>query len=827
MTLFRKGDDEGRGGVKTAPEMRGDGVGTVRRGIGRVVVFCLALAGKAVVGGEWRDDFTDGSRIAASFNAVVVGGVVKVDHPGVLTMRISNGSFETSDAMASFFPGWSFFEMDGQDFGVIPGGLWTIDGTNAYGATADANDPGTDAGFMVSSNMMWAGPTNFRFDGGASCRVHARAYKVRYSYNYCEYAEMISMPIRGVPPYVAFWCRAADEYGTRERSEFQVWSQSPDDQTKKLELLRNGRVSDVGDPQPWNVAAFYGGKPEFAFGPGPFQTMPGVDGKMWYRYRAKFQPVDAFSNRLCLGVNSHGWEESDDATTTVWFDRVEVVDKDGHPVTANGWIVSEPITNRGSSWGVFHCGVPSLDGLENIPVAVVDPVSLQPLPGFERLTDGHDLSPLTNRVIRLKADLVVSSGGDTMRIDWWSVTYVGGAGPEPPYAVEAQSLSASSIKVAWTRSPGAVRYRLYRSETPSGMPKVLVRSLPGTNWTDEGLTPNKRYWYIVSASNAAGEGDDSLTRWNVAGAAMTRPVNPWVVADRVPGVIYSSPSFSFTNKAVVGTGGLAGYKHEFSTRESDVPTLFWDPVSPLHKEPGEGVYYLHVVSVNSNNEEGGYARYGPFCYFNEVVGPFRLSASRRDAFPDGHDSITVGPAGTLTNRLNGQVIATPKLFYIEVVEGLCFVGAGLTNNGRPAVYSTPESFSFDVSSLQAGRVKLRVWWEAQPQEATEIVLYFNPGMSLADKNGAVVYESVVDPDAGQMAEFFVNSPEDKPLTVRIYDVRERRLVRTLQARGGELTRVVYDCRTEDGRPLPNGTYGAVFLAEGMRTEVKFVVRRRR
>jgi hypothetical protein len=77
--------------------------------------------------------------------------------------------------------------------------------------------------------------------------------------------------------------------------------------------------------------------------------------------------------------------------------------------------------------------------------------------------------------------------------------------PGAPGALTATPGDAQ-IGLTWTAASGAVRYRVQRG-TSSGGPYTTLRSdLLVTSFTDTGLTNGTTYYYVVSASNLAGEG---------------------------------------------------------------------------------------------------------------------------------------------------------------------------------------------------------------------------------------------------------------------------------------------------------------------------------
>ncbi|WP_424862167.1 chitinase [Streptomyces sp. MMS24-I29] len=70
--------------------------------------------------------------------------------------------------------------------------------------------------------------------------------------------------------------------------------------------------------------------------------------------------------------------------------------------------------------------------------------------------------------------------------------------PAAPTGLKAGTVTASSVDLSWTASPGATGYNVYRNGT-----KVL--SATGTSATATGLTASTAYSFQVTATNSAGE----------------------------------------------------------------------------------------------------------------------------------------------------------------------------------------------------------------------------------------------------------------------------------------------------------------------------------
>lgn len=100
--------------------------------------------------------------------------------------------------------------------------------------------------------------------------------------------------------------------------------------------------------------------------------------------------------------------------------------------------------------------------------------------------------------------------------DWVpSVSAVWGGPPPPPptppaapTGVSATSPTKKKITVAWSAVTGATSYTIKRA-TISGGPYMTVGTTTSTSFSNGGLTSGVRYYYVVAASNAHGEGPNS------------------------------------------------------------------------------------------------------------------------------------------------------------------------------------------------------------------------------------------------------------------------------------------------------------------------------
>jgi hypothetical protein len=82
---------------------------------------------------------------------------------------------------------------------------------------------------------------------------------------------------------------------------------------------------------------------------------------------------------------------------------------------------------------------------------------------------------------------------------------------QPPAAPAGLSATAGSeqISLAWTAASGATFYNLHRATVSGGPYTPILIDWPGTSFIDSGLTNGTTYFYVVTATNTAGESPQS------------------------------------------------------------------------------------------------------------------------------------------------------------------------------------------------------------------------------------------------------------------------------------------------------------------------------
>jgi Fibronectin type III domain len=80
--------------------------------------------------------------------------------------------------------------------------------------------------------------------------------------------------------------------------------------------------------------------------------------------------------------------------------------------------------------------------------------------------------------------------------------------PPAPTGLTAAA-GKGKIALSWNTSGGSKNYKVKRSLINGGPYKVIATGVTGTTYTNTGLRPGVRYYYVVTAVNAAGESGNS------------------------------------------------------------------------------------------------------------------------------------------------------------------------------------------------------------------------------------------------------------------------------------------------------------------------------
>jgi hypothetical protein len=125
--------------------------------------------------------------------------------------------------------------------------------------------------------------------------------------------------------------------------------------------------------------------------------------------------------------------------------------------------------------------------------------------------------------------------------------------PGAPGALTATA-GSEQISLTWTAASGATLYNIHRGDASGGPYTPIQSDWPGTSFTDTGLTNGTPYFYVVTATNATGEGPAS----NEASATPFEPVSTTTALASAPNSSTFGQSVTFTATITSGSGVPAG-----------------------------------------------------------------------------------------------------------------------------------------------------------------------------------------------------------------------------------------------------------------------------
>ncbi|WP_438444164.1 pectinesterase family protein [Gorillibacterium sp. sgz5001074] len=100
------------------------------------------------------------------------------------------------------------------------------------------------------------------------------------------------------------------------------------------------------------------------------------------------------------------------------------------------------------------------------------------------------------------------------------------------------------IALSWEAVPEATSYAVKRSTSAAGPFAAIAKGVTGTSFTDAGLVNGNRYYYLVTASNEAGEGLSSVTVAEVPAQVLTVAADGSGSYTKVQDAIHAVPANS-------------------------------------------------------------------------------------------------------------------------------------------------------------------------------------------------------------------------------------------------------------------------------------------
>ena len=172
-----------------------------------------------------------------------------------------------------------------------------------------------------------------------------------------------------------------------------------------------------------------------------------------------------------------------------------------------------------------------------------------------------------------------------------------GMPPAPPTGLTATAAPAAAV-LNWSPSSGATSYNVKRGTASGGPYTTLPGSVTTTTFTDSGLSAGTTYYYVVTASNSAGQSGNSS---EVSVAPLAQQLAPPTNLSAVGG-----------NKQAVltwtGSSGATGYSVLRSTTNggpytSVGPTVTTTTYTDTGLTNGTTYYYV-VQAVNASSQSG-------------------------------------------------------------------------------------------------------------------------------------------------------------------------------------------------------------------------------
>ena len=144
----------------------------------------------------------------------------------------------------------------------------------------------------------------------------------------------------------------------------------------------------------------------------------------------------------------------------------------------------------------------------------------------------------------------------------------------PDQLTGTATASLTEINLSWLPVRGAISYNVKRSTTSGGPYGVIASGITATTYSDTGLSPNQRYYYVVTANTALGESPENNE--------IFRSTQPDIIVDNTDAGFTANTSAEWSGIASVGTWLGSNYRRD-STAGADPDTRWarWTPTIPI------------------------------------------------------------------------------------------------------------------------------------------------------------------------------------------------------------------------------------------------------
>ena len=171
-----------------------------------------------------------------------------------------------------------------------------------------------------------------------------------------------------------------------------------------------------------------------------------------------------------------------------------------------------------------------------------------------------------------------------------------GSAPRTPTGLAAAAANAQ-VNLTWNTSSGATGYYVKRSTSSGSETQIAAPST--TAYTDNAVTNETKYYYLVSAVNSAGESANSAE----VSATPTAPITP----PAVPTGLQATAGNAQVNLTWNASAGATSYHVKRSTTAGSGYTQIGAPTTANFADSGltnGTTYYYVVAAVNTAGESG-------------------------------------------------------------------------------------------------------------------------------------------------------------------------------------------------------------------------------